>query len=382
MINDAAADNTISGNTIIGNAGDGVRLDADAGSGNTISANILSNNGGLGIDLNADGVTGNDAGDADTGPNDLLNFPAITLANEFGGTVTVNYDLDVPAGDYHVEFFSNASGADATGYGEGETLVATATVAAHPGGLVTYNTTFAGLVGDVLTATTTEDTGAGTFGATSEFSDAATVLASAFTVNSTRDVADNDPGNGVCETGALNTAGAAECTLRAALEEVAASPIGAQVLFSMPMTEPGHSSGVWTISPTSELPWLTNTTIIDGSSQPGWLTTPVVEIDGSALAGAIDAINIDSTAVDTVVRELAIVNYPDDAIWTRANDTILVGNHLGVRPDGTTPAPNKDGVVVLGGAQRAVIGGPNPADANVISGNADIRNPHSRRNDP
>ena len=39
------------------------------------------------------------------------------------------------------------------------------------------------------------------------------------TVNSTSDAPDNNPGDGVCDTGQNNAAGAAECTLRAAIEE-------------------------------------------------------------------------------------------------------------------------------------------------------------------
>ncbi|HTP09921.1 MAG TPA: CSLREA domain-containing protein, partial [Anaerolineae bacterium] len=47
------------------------------GVGNTLSHNSLYNNGALGIDLGTDGVTANDAGDLDTGPNNLQNFPVL-----------------------------------------------------------------------------------------------------------------------------------------------------------------------------------------------------------------------------------------------------------------------------------------------------------------
>jgi len=42
--------------------------------------NLIINCGGIPIDLEGDGVTTNDAGDSDTGPNELLNFPLITEA--------------------------------------------------------------------------------------------------------------------------------------------------------------------------------------------------------------------------------------------------------------------------------------------------------------
>lgn len=46
--------------------------------------------------------------------------------------------------------------------------------------------------------------------------------AATFTVNSTADIADVSPGNGLCATGRTNPDGRAECTLRAAVQEAAA----------------------------------------------------------------------------------------------------------------------------------------------------------------
>src|SRR5205823_6233993 len=45
-----------------------------------ITQNSIDANGVLGIDLSNDGVTPSDAGDPDTGPNDLQNFPTLTTA--------------------------------------------------------------------------------------------------------------------------------------------------------------------------------------------------------------------------------------------------------------------------------------------------------------
>lgn len=83
-----AGDNSqITNNQIYSNGGAGIVV--IDGTGNLISQNSIYGNGttsaALGIDLDAtatvgDGVTLNDSGDADSGPNNLLNFPIISNA--------------------------------------------------------------------------------------------------------------------------------------------------------------------------------------------------------------------------------------------------------------------------------------------------------------
>ena len=72
---------------------------------NAILGNSIYSNGGLGIDLNSDGVTPNDASDADTGGNNLQNFPVLTPAAG-GVTGTLN---STPNATFRIEFFSSAT---------------------------------------------------------------------------------------------------------------------------------------------------------------------------------------------------------------------------------------------------------------------------------
>ena len=156
------------GNTIAANSSTGVSVITGA-TDVAVLGNVMVANGSIGIDLGNNGPTVNDAGDGDAGANDLLNFPTITSASESGGTLTVDFDLDVPAGNYRVEFFTNTA-ADASGYGEGETLVHTEAISHPGGGSQGFTASFAGSDGDIVTATATEDLGGGSYGSTSEFS--------------------------------------------------------------------------------------------------------------------------------------------------------------------------------------------------------------------
>lgn len=78
---------------IIVNNGKGIVVASGTGNDFAID-NKIYNNTTIGIDLNNDGATLNDAGDADSGPNSLVNFPTITSASSSGGNLIVNYTLD------------------------------------------------------------------------------------------------------------------------------------------------------------------------------------------------------------------------------------------------------------------------------------------------
>jgi CSLREA domain-containing protein len=124
------------GNTIAFNGSDGVSLNT-AGFGNSIRGNSIFSNGAtsldLGIDLGSDGVTANDLPDqkdADTGPNNLQNFPVITAARVTGSTKTITGSLDSEAGQaYTIDFYANSVCDSLGGNGEGQTYLGSTTTA-------------------------------------------------------------------------------------------------------------------------------------------------------------------------------------------------------------------------------------------------------------
>lgn len=110
------SNNTISGNTIAHNGEAGVRLAPFSGTGNTLSQNSIYDNAVKNININDNpGPLPNDPGDADTGPNNQQNWPAINSVSQGGGTTTINFTLDsIPNTIFHIEIFDNpAPGAPA-----------------------------------------------------------------------------------------------------------------------------------------------------------------------------------------------------------------------------------------------------------------------------
>ena len=154
------------GNTIANNAGPGVQLTGTA-SPSTVSIrrNAIHSNSALGIDLG--GIGANDSLDADTGPNGGQNHPDLGLATTGGGTLTVRGQLQSkPDSTYAIDFFSNTA-CDASGAGEGETWLGSASVTTNASGLAEIDEDIAGSVpeGRLITATATDADGN-----TSEFS--------------------------------------------------------------------------------------------------------------------------------------------------------------------------------------------------------------------
>ena len=146
--------NFVEVNTIANNAGDGVTITATGTSlGNTIWENSIHDNGSLGIDLGDDGVTANDAGDVDTGPNFLQNFPAnITFATR-GDVASVRLTLDVIADRrYIVDFYS----CDSSTIGQGKEWLGFSPVRGDiTGNLAFFPSTFEDTIGDFTTPDST-----------------------------------------------------------------------------------------------------------------------------------------------------------------------------------------------------------------------------------
>jgi hypothetical protein len=153
--------NTLGGaspNTIAFNKSSGVNIDAVIGTssaGNKVLSNSIFSNGELGIDLGRDGVSANDSGDADSGPNNLQNFPVISSAKTSSTATTISARLNSGVNTpYIVQFFSNPAGGD-----EGKTFIGQKTVATDASGNASFtfkpNTKVA--AGRTITATATRN---------------------------------------------------------------------------------------------------------------------------------------------------------------------------------------------------------------------------------
>ncbi|HYK43396.1 MAG TPA: CSLREA domain-containing protein [Thermoanaerobaculia bacterium] len=192
--------------------------------------------------------------------------------------------------------------------------------------------------------------------------------ANTITVNSTADVVAND---GQCtfreaiiaaNTNTASGGTAGECAAGAAgLDTIAFNIAGA---------------GVHTIAPSgTALPTLTEPVTIDGYTQPGASpntaafpaalnTVLLVELN---LAG-VGELSFD--APGSTVRGL-VLNRGVDNILVNANNTTIRGNFIGTDPTGTIARPNIVGgfsIRINGSRTGTTIGGPNPADRNLLSG--------------
>ncbi|MBL9173148.1 MAG: right-handed parallel beta-helix repeat-containing protein [Verrucomicrobiales bacterium] len=338
------------GNVIAFNGADGVFV--SGGTNNAVRGNAHFGNVGLGLDLGSNGIQANDATDADTGANQLQNFPilrrgvlretAVEIEGEFRGAANTTLALDV--------FASTAP--DASGNGEGERFLGTFDVTTDATGFVRFTRELPAATSlRFLTATATDP-----FGNTSEFSPSLRALTSLppniFVVTTT---ADSGPGS----------------LRQAILDANAALNLGDRITFALP------GAGPHVISVATALPAIGSPVTLDGFTQPG--ASPNTLADGFNgvlqvhLDGATAPINTDGLQVATpgvTVRGLGIERFRGDGIELSPTSAgaVIEGNVLGLAPDGTDAGQNGSGVLVSGSSGHR-IGGTVPSARNVISGN-------------
>ena len=127
-------------------------------------------------------------------------------------------------------------------------------------------------------------------------------------------------------------------------------------------------SGVQTISVASALPQISNSVIIDATTEPGYAGAPIVELNGQG--APFGAIGLAIAASNTAIRGLAVYGFSGngiDVLPVGANNITIQGNYVGIDAAGTA-IYNGTGIV-LANSSNDLVGGSTSALRNVVSGN-------------
>jgi CSLREA domain-containing protein len=174
-----------------------------------------------------------------------------------------------------------------------------------------------------------------------------------FTVNTTDDVDD-----GTCN--------ATHCSLREAINaaNVNAGTDGTDVIeFNIP------GVGPHTIQPGFALPTISDPVVIDGTTEPDVVSTPIIELDGSN-AGNVHGLTI--TGPNSTVRGLVINRFSLNGVeisGASAVGNVIQGNFIGTDVTGSNALGNGLHGVSVVRAPGNTVGGTTSAARNVISGN-------------
>lgn len=107
-------------------------------------------------------------------------------------------------------------------------------------------------------------------------------------------------------------------------------------------------TGPFVIAPATRLPTITGKVTLDATTQPGWVSAPLVEIDGSSTASG-DGLAV--AAKDSTIRGLAIHSF-DSGISVSASNIVVEKCWIGLDAGGATSRPNDEGVYIAGSSAR------------------------------
>jgi hypothetical protein len=168
----------------------------------------------------------------------------------------------------------------------------------------------------------------------------------------------------------INDAGAG--SLRAAVTAANATAAADTIAFNIP------GGGVHTLKPQSPLPAITAKVNIDGGTQPGVSTSPLIEVRGVNAGLDTNGLTINASAAGSQVRFLTINYFSGNGIAIRAGNCIVASCFIGTDaagtstdPEGTGTAGNRrNGISIFAGADNNLVGGAAPGASNLISNNA------------
>jgi titin len=164
----------------------------------------------------------------------------------------------------------------------------------------------------------------------------------------------------VNDNGGIDPApGARTGTLRQAIVNANANPGSDTIKFNI-------GTGQQTIKLLAALPVLTGAVVIDGTTQPGFTGTPLVELDGSSAGPNADGLVVGGGT--TAIKGLAVSGFSGNGISLTSSGNAVLGDFVGTDLTGTAALGNgADGVAVFNPGNT--IGGTTAGAGNVISGN-------------
>ncbi|GEM_PF-6286198 len=157
-------------------------------------------------------------------------------------------------------------------------------------------------------------------------------------------------------------------SLRRILDSTNASPGLDEIRFNIP------GGGIQTIHLQTALPAIVHPVTIDGTTQPGYFDSPVIELDGSQAGIGVNGLVIKGG--HTIVRGLAINRFKDSVginglgiVLDVVGENTIEGNCIGTNPTGVFRLENAGGILIYGTSTRNLIGGSSASSRNIISGN-------------
>jgi uncharacterized delta-60 repeat protein len=151
-------------------------------------------------------------------------------------------------------------------------------------------------------------------------------------------------------------------TLRQALLDANDSPDENLIVFNLPGPAP------YAIHLLSPLPQITSPVILDGSSQPGFAGSPLIELDGSSISNATDGLVI--RAGSSTVGGLALHGFANGIRLQENGGNIIQGNFIGTDTTGSNPLGNSlNGIYLTNSTGANFIGGASGGAGNLIAFN-------------
>ena len=110
--------------------------------------------------------------------------------------------------------------------------------------------------------------------------------------------------------------------------------------------------GPATIRPFSPLPQITDPVLIDGTTQPGYSGSPLIELDGVFLGPGAAGLSVPTSS--SGIQGLAVNRFPGNGIELvgGGDHNVVTSNYVGVGLDGVAARGNGTGVAVLLGVEH------------------------------